>query len=269
MTVNDKSTGIAQVTNITMKVVDRSYETHLETGIYVCEHMIDLFVNEKNVASLVCTPRDLEYLVIGRLLTEGIISSVDDIDTLYICDNGNTAKVFVNNNPKFTESKALEPTCCTGNRIFLQNEDNLALKPIGFAELVYENIFALAGEFSSGSKNNGVSIHSKTKGTHSSYLQYKGKTLFGCEDIGRHNAVDKCIGYMVKNKLEPLDCLLFTTGRVPTDMVIKAVAAGIGGLVSKAVPTDAAVKMAAIYNLNLICKAWPDSFVIVNQSSPI
>jgi FdhD protein len=72
---------------------------------------------------------------------------------------------------------------------------------------------------------------------------------------------------MVKNKLEPLECLLFTTGRVPTDMVRKAVAASIGGLVSKAVPTDAAIEMAEKYNLNLICKAWPDSFVIANQSS--
>jgi FdhD protein len=71
---------------------------------------------------------------------------------------------------------------------------------------------------------------------------------------------------MVKNKLEPLKCMLFTTGRVPTDMVRKAVMAGVGGLVSKAVPTDAAVKMANMYNLNLVCRAWPDSFTIANQS---
>jgi FdhD protein len=49
-------------------------------------------------------------------------------------------------------------------------------------------------------------------------------------------------------------------------MVRKAVAAGVGGLVSKAVPTDAAVKMAGMYNLNLICRAWPDSFVVANES---
>jgi FdhD protein len=146
----------------------------------------------------------------------------------------------------------------------MQNADNLTLKPIDYVELSYKNIFALAGEFSKDSK---TTIHKKTKGTHSAYLQYKGETLYGCEDIGRHNALDKCIGYMVKNKLEPLECLLFTTGRVPTDMVRKAVSSGIGGLVSKAVPTDAAIEMATKYNLNLICKAWPDSFVIANQSS--
>jgi FdhD protein len=261
VTVNDKSLGIMEVTSISMKVVDASYETHMETGIYVCEHMIDIFVNENWVASLVCTPLNLEYLVLGRLLTEGIISGIDDIDTIYICDNGNTAKVFVKNNPRFRESKGIEPTCCTGNRQFLQNEDNASLKPIGYAELIYENVFALAEDFKAGSN-----IHGKTKGTHSAYLQCQGKTVFGCEDIGRHNALDKCIGYMIKNKLEPLKCMLFTTGRVPTDMVRKAVLAGVGGLVSKAVPTDAAVKMANMYNLNLVCRAWPDSFTIANQS---
>jgi FdhD protein len=49
-------------------------------------------------------------------------------------------------------------------------------------------------------------------------------------------------------------------------MVRKAILAGVGGLVSKAVPTDAAVKMADRYNLNLVCRAWPDSFMICNQS---
>jgi FdhD protein len=261
MTVNDKSSGIMEVTKIPMKVVDASHETHIETGSYVCEHMIDIFVNEKRVASLVCTPSNLEYLVLGRLLTEGIISSVDDIDTIYICDNGNTAKVYLRSKPRFKQSKALEPTCCTGNRLFLQMEEDTDLKPIEYVSLSYDNIFALTEAFAAGSK-----IHGNTKGTHSAYLQYQGNTVFYSEDIGRHNALDKCIGYMVKNKLNPLECILFTTGRVPTDMVRKAVAAGVGGLVSKAVPTDAAVKMAGMYNLNLICRAWPDSFVVANES---
>jgi FdhD protein len=223
--------------------------------------MIYIYVYEKRVARLVCTPLDLEYLVLGRLLTEGIITGIDDIDTLYICDNGNVAKVYLKNEPKFRKSEEIEPTCCTGNRQLLQNEADFPLKPVEYALLSYDDIFAIAGEFVSGS-----SIHGKTKGTHSSYLQYQGKTVFGCEDIGRHNALDKCIGYMVKNRLVPIKCLLFTTGRVPTDMVRKAILAGVGGLVSKAVPTDAAIKMADMYNLNLICRAWPDSFMIANQS---
>jgi FdhD protein len=261
MTVNDKSSGIWEVTELTMTVVEATHETHSETEMYVCEHMIDVYVNERKAASLVCTPSNLEYLVLGRLLTEGIISGVSDVETLYICDNGNTAKVFVNNSPRLKVSEAAEPTCCTGNRLLLQNIKDDWMKPVAYVPVSCENVFTLTREFAAGSK-----IHGKTKGTHSCYLQCGGETVFQCEDIGRHNALDKCIGYMVKNSLNPLECMLFTTGRIPTDMVKKAVAAGVGCLVSKAVPTDAAVEMAKMYNLNLICRAWPDSYTVANTA---
>lgn len=259
--VNDKSSGITETAEYAMEVIDISYNSRMEIGTCVCEHMIDVFVNEKLVASLVCTPLNLEYLVLGRLVTEGIISGVEDIESVYICDNGNTARVFVKNDIKLNRAKPIEPTCCTGNRLFLQNEEQTQLKPVKYAEISYEQVFALVGEFAADSK-----LHKKTGGTHSAYLQYQGASVFDCEDIGRHNALDKCIGYMAKNKLEPDKCLLFTTGRVPTDMVRKAVAAGVGGLVSKAVPTDAAIRLAKMYNLNLVCRAWPDSFVIANKA---
>ncbi len=54
--------------------------------------------------------------------------------------------------------------------------------------------------------------------------------------------------------------MIYTTGRVSTDMVEKTVAAGIPVLVSKAVPTSKALELAKRYGLKLICKAWPDSF---------
>jgi FdhD protein len=257
MTVNDKSGGLCEVTQLTGTRVDENFISHEDTAGYVCEHMMEIYVNEKKAATLVCTPSNLAYLVLGRLLTEGIISGIQDIESLYICDSGNVAKVFMQNEPALKAADVVEPTCCTGNRTLLQNIDIDWLKPLQKVEIIPENVFRLAKEFAAGSK-----IHGRTSGTHSCYLQYDGKTVFSCEDIGRHNALDKCIGYMLEKELEPLRCILFTTGRVPTDMVKKAVAAGVGTLVSKAVPTDAAVEMAEKYNLNLICKAWPDSYVV-------
>ena len=56
--------------------------------------------------------------------------------------------------------------------------------------------------------------------------------------------------------------MIYTTGRVAADMVIKTVAAGVPVLVSKAVPTEEAVKLAEKYGLTMICRAWPDSYEI-------
>ena len=81
------------------------------------------------------------------------------------------------------------------------------------------------------------------------------------EDIGRHNALDKAVGHMLLNNKEAEGCVLFTTGRVAADMVIKTVASGIPVLVSKAVPTTKALSLAKKYGLKLICNAWPDSYL--------
>lgn len=61
----------------------------------VCEHFLDVYVNEQLVALLVCTPEYLKELVIGRLLTERIIEHIEDIDQIYICEEKRKAKVFL------------------------------------------------------------------------------------------------------------------------------------------------------------------------------
>jgi FdhD protein len=153
-----------------------------------------------------------------------------------------------------------EPTCCTGNQVLLTTASGKELKPIPAAPWESEWIFNLANEFASGSR-----IHRATQGTHSCYLGVKGKVEFASEDIGRHNAMDKVIGRIMLEGIRRDECILYTTGRVPTDMVKKVVAAQIPVLVSKAVPTDAAVEMAKQYNLTLICKAWPDRYEIFHR----
>ena len=85
------------------------------------------------------------------------------------------------------------------------------------------------------------------------------------EDISRHNALDKAVGHMLLTAADPAGCILYTTGRVPADMVQKAVMAGVPVLVSKSVPTDAAVELAEEYRLQLLCKAWPDSYTVTSK----
>lgn len=261
MVINDKSDGISEVTEAVQTIVSADGKLQERTETIVCEHFIDIFVNEKKAASLVCTPSNLRYLTLGRLLTEGIIGGIDDVESVYICESGHTVKVFLGCEPVWKEAENIEPTCCTGNRMLLENTSGYHMHPLKRVELELGHVFNLANEFAAGSK-----LHGRTKGAHSCYLGVDGKCVFSCEDIGRHNAMDKCIGYMLENSIEPEKCMLFTTGRVPTDMVKKAVAAGVGALISKAVPTDAAIVMAVDYNLNLICRAWPDSFTIANLS---
>lgn len=225
------------------------------------EHRLDIFVQEQLVFQIVCTPTDLTELVVGRLVSEGIIKTADEIELLDICEQGNRAKVYLKQEIHFSKCLQTEPTCCTDNIQFLQREN--VEKETAFSPVLWKKewIFALTKVFAEGSM-----LHKKTKGTHCCYLAVEDKVLYAVEDIGRHNALDKAIGYAALQNLPRERCILFTTGRVPTDMIKKVITARIPTLVSKAVPTDEAVRMAKDYGMNLICKAWPDSFEVFNSS---
>lgn len=260
MIINNQAEALTVSGKVKETIVNADGSAETGESLIVHEHFIDLIINEQLAAKLVCSPSDLTEMVIGRMAAEGYIESTEDVESIYICEYGSKAKVYLQNGIQLQQVMENEPTCCTGNQVFLANVKTDNLKPLKKAEWKKEWIFALANEFANGSR-----IHKSTKGTHCCYLCVKGEIIFAAEDIGRHNAMDKAIGYAVMQGYNMADCILFTTGRVPTDMVRKAVGAGIPILVSKAVPTDQAIEMAAYYNLTLICKAWPDRFEIFHE----
>lgn len=241
------------------------------------EHRLEIYVNEALFASLVCTGTDLTELVLGRLATERVITSADDVESLYLCESGNRARVFLKKEISLRPAAQPEPSCCTDNRIYLEPEETAGIVelPTGnirnddkteknnqnavnparkMDDIFRENIFSLINAFADDSR-----LHRTTRGAHSCVLSYQGEIVYTAEDLGRHNALDKAVGYAILHEMDPADCILFTTGRVPTDMVRKVIAARIPVLVSKAVPTDAAVELAHAAGLTLICRAWPDS----------
>lgn len=60
--------------------------------MYINEHMMDVYINDHLTMKLVCLPQHLTELVLGRLLTEQIITSSEDVDHIYICEYGNVQK---------------------------------------------------------------------------------------------------------------------------------------------------------------------------------
>ena len=203
------------------------------------EHELTVIVNEQPVLKIICTGDDLKELVVGRLCTEGLIERAGDIERLYFCRYGREASVFLNRELVLKDALRTDKSW----------------KKLPEAHPDPDMIFRLASRFREDSR-----LHRTTQGTHSCILASNEGIQFECEDIGRHNALDKAVGYALMNDIPLHECMLFTSGRVPVDMAEKVIAAGIPVLVSKSVPTAEAVAYAKEYGLQLIFRAYPDSY---------
>lgn len=203
----------------------------------VNEHFLTITVNGETLARLSCTPNDLAPMTIGRLYTGGIIDDAGQVAQITVTPQADRVEIAL--------TEGLNPA------------RRIAPAPLTPVTPDDEAVFELARRFSEDS-----ALHRSTSGTHSCYLRLPDGSVTGFEDISRHNAMDKAVGHMLLAGADPAQCMLYTTGRVPMDMVEKVVMARVPVLVSKSVPTDAGVRMAARYGLALLCRAWPDSYVI-------
>ena len=220
------------------KVLEDGTKENIDRKI-LKEYTVHLICNGESILDIDCTNLDLKELVVGRLFAEKKIqnySDVDSVDINEINDNESAVNVLItNSNTKYD----------TSNRI---------------PNINHESVISIINKFSDSSE-----IHNETKSTHSCYLAVGNKTVFETEDISRHNAVDKAVGYMLINNLNPTDCILYSSGRVPLDMIEKVGGANIPILVAKALPTDKAIQYAKDNNIVLIARARNGEYEIFNQ----
>lgn len=232
-------------------------EIRQESFSVVREHLLSVYLNERPAMELVCSPELLSQLVLGRLLTEGIITGPQDVETLYICEQGARCRVFLSPSAApLVPATETVPSCCTGNRVFLRPPEQ-ALSTQEPYLWRPEWITALAQVFAEGTP-----VHNSTHGTHSCILAREGVPLYCCEDLGRHNALDKAVGCALQNGADLSQMILYTSGRVPVDMMQKVIRARVPVIVSNTVPTDQAISLARQYGVTLICRARPHSFLV-------
>ena len=226
----------------------------------VAEHTMEIYLNDTPAYEVVCSPTDLPELVLGRLLSNGVIQSTDELELLYLCENGLRAKVYLPKWEPATEHPGVEQvsTCCTGNRtiadLFRNQTPPRHLRPIAYEQ---RWIFRLAEAM-----KEDMPLYATTHGTHSCLLMHKGEILRRAEDIGRHNALDKVLGWALMQGIPLEECIVYTSGRIPVDMVMKVIRAGVPVLASKAMPTRESVLLAEEFGLSLIGAARKDSMVV-------
>ncbi|MCR4843000.1 MAG: formate dehydrogenase accessory sulfurtransferase FdhD [Eubacterium sp.] len=262
MDTNILFTDIEEAVNAETLVFTKTGAPVKKSNIIAKEHFVDVYINDILSMKLVCSPSYLPELVLGRLYTEGFIDSLHDMKHLTVCEHGLRVKVFLNKQARPGDSNFVETTspCCTGNHILsdvFRNQDRLP-KPVESIEWHSQSIFKMAEQF-----YQSTPLFDATRSVHSCYLYQGDKLIVRCEDLGRHNAVDKVVGYALLHEVDLTKCTLFSSGRIPTDMISKVVNARIPVLVTKTTATDAAISLARDFNVTLIIYAKEDSFELI------
>lgn len=202
----------------------------------IVENELKIFVNNDFVTRLLCSPKDLENLIIGYLFTLSYIKNTDDIKSINI--NENKADVFLNDS--------------------LSDKTQYEIRKI---KIDRNKLFELSSIFQNKSE-----VFKRTGGAHSVGLIKDFQIINFVEDVSRSNAVDKLIGYILKERIDISDKFIFTSCRVSEQIIEKVKKIGFSLLVSQSSPTSRAVDISRKNNINLIGFARGERFNIYNRN---
>ena len=215
----------------------------VEQGEVVAEYPVPLVVNGQEMATLVASPHELNFLVAGFLRLQGFISQLSDIEMLSVCQDFGGANVRIKGELPQRLKPVLTSGCGTGITFATPAATQVA------AENRYapEQIFALMDEL--GKRAQRYRSHG---GIHSAAVGDGKKMLLYAEDLGRHNTLDRIAGEALFKGIDLNGLMLVTSGRISTEMAAKAAQLGIVLLASRTSPTDMAVRLCDESGLTLI-----------------
>lgn len=213
---------------------------------------LKISINGSELVRFACSPVDCEDLAIGFLFTEGIISGLEEIN--HIIQNKDDYRIeFIlgESNESFIDqwinTRTMSSGCGQGvisNLEFRRKN----LLPVEFK--ISTSPKCLSGLFQH--LKNHSQWYEKTGCIHQVTLFCNNETFIVREDIGRHNAVDKVIGAALQCKVTLEETIIYCSGRLSSDMVLKAAKARIPIVVSRAAPTSLAVDIANESGITLI-----------------
>jgi len=218
---------------------------HLERPV-VEEFPVRLTVNGRELATLIASSHQLNFLVAGFLRLQGFVTCRDDLLSLGICAEAGLAHVRV----KAEIPEQLKPTltsgCGTGISFNLPEhlEDNRPSHKAVFTAAQVRQLLQDLAARADNYKNHG-GIHSAAVGDGSGLL-------LAAEDIGRHNTLDRIAGEALLKGIDLRGKMLVTSGRVSTEMVAKAARLGIALIASRTSTTDMAIRLSEEAGITLI-----------------
>ena len=235
----------------------------------------------KNIISITMrTPGNDEDLVRGFLFNERIIEKIEYIDKIesvgenvgqYSLKNKIVATI---NNSENVDIDKIKRNFLTNSSCGVCGKTSLDSLEVIKKDKILKSLPKISHEIIMKSPNTlreNQSEFSKTGGIHASGLfSDNGDVVAIKEDVGRHNALDKLIGYAIQKKLlNPTNQFLACSGRLNFELVQKALMSNIGVLIGVGAPTSLAIDLANKFDMTLVGFVKQDSFNIYSNKERI
>ncbi len=235
------------------------------TAFVAGEHPLTVYVDKREILTLMTLGAAPEALVIGYLRNQRLVDSIDELVAVQIDWEVNAASVYTKNGLIDLDEKMAHRTKTTGcgsgtvfgdlmadiDDIHLSTDAKLTQSTLyALSELVrkHETIYKQAGAV------HGCALFSATP-----------ELLYFVEDVGRHNAVDAIAGMMWLDGVDGGDKIFYTTGRLTSEMVIKAAQMGVSLLVSRSGLTQMGYEIAKQVGMTMIGRAVNKHFLLFND----
>src|SRR2546421_2181147 len=213
-------------------------------GEVVREQPLSVFVNGEKFLTLLCSPMALEELIVGYLGMEKVIGGREEIARLEVSAVDGRAEVTLTHPVTLPTERILTSGCGGGitfridHRLFPRLHSRVRVRPAQLADRMKE-LFQAAVHYQ------------RSRGIHGAALADAERLLIVAEDVGRHNAVDKIKGEALLRGIPTEDRLLLSTGRVSSEMLLKAARMGVPLVASRTSPTEMAVALAEQLNITV------------------
>ncbi|MBL7071421.1 MAG: formate dehydrogenase accessory sulfurtransferase FdhD [Candidatus Omnitrophica bacterium] len=211
---------------------------------------LTVYVNDKEIVTLLASPIDLTELAVGFLFTSGFIFSYGDVRSATEDKERWTVHLRLKDGDIGLHMvfKRLFTSGCGKGTLFYNAVDLMHRNRRREGITIDRGrVFHMMQDFQARSAG-----FKETGGVHSAALADNKDILAVREDIGRHNAVDKILGYALINKIELKDKIILSSGRVSSEIIFKIQKTDISAIVSRSAPTDQAIKHARSSGIALI-----------------
>jgi len=246
---------------LTRRVVGTDH-TGAKTEISVVEERpLTIFLNSQEIVTAMTIGDYPEYLAVGFLRNQGMLRDDDVIRAVDYDDDLEVVVVRTERETSFEDKmkKKTRTSGCAVGTVFGDMMEGLDQVVLPKVDLRTSWLYALAHKI-----NTTPSLYLEAGAIHGTVLCQGDQPLVYMEDVGRHNAVDKIAGWMFLEGVSASDKMLYTTGRLTSEMVIKTALMGIPVLASRSGFTAWGVEIARQVGLTCIGRMRGKRFVCLS-----